>query len=289
MEKRKGMGAYLIGMAGFVVALVVLSAVLSPPVYGAVDFLFPDRWPFKRVFNRVLMVTALVCLWPLLRYWGVRSWRQVGIGDWGSLARRVFFWFGVGMGMLLVLTGLRLWFGVTDWLVDLEATDLLSFAFSAVMVGVLEEVLFRGGFCLSFSHLDLRGRIGVVLTGSLFFATSHFLTARPLDGGLRWDTGFQTWMDMAGQFQSMPDVIGHWVTLFLASVLLSALALRQGVLWGAIGLHAGWVFTLKLSYKLTEGNSGALPFWFGENVLTGLATAVVLLLGVLGVVYARRV
>ncbi|MEO0452778.1 MAG: CPBP family intramembrane glutamic endopeptidase [Verrucomicrobiota bacterium] len=280
---------FFVGLCVYFLAIFLISAFLSPPVFTLVDGLFPDRWPFKRVFNRVLMLSALFLLFPLLRYWGVRSWQKVGLRRWDLIPRVVPIWIGVGFLSLGILVVVRMLAGIYVWEYELEWDDLLSFAFSGFMVGVLEEILFRGGFCYAFSNLGKLGRTLVVISCSTFFATAHFLKAQPLPGGIHWGAGWLTWVNMLSRFNEMNTFIAEWVSLFLVSVVLCMLVLRQGHLWGAIALHASWVFFLKLTYKLTATADASQQLWFGAEVLSGLSTCLMLLL-LLGIIlYARRI
>ena len=70
----------------YALAVVVLGALLAPWLFWLVQWLaatfswaeWMARHPFKRIFNRSLMIVALVGLWPLLRYVGIRSWSTFG-------------------------------------------------------------------------------------------------------------------------------------------------------------------------------------------------------------------
>ncbi len=287
MSGTRGIQHYLIGLMLFLAAVFILSTVFGAPVFWIVDGLFPDQFPFKRVFNRVLMVSALLALWPLMRFWGVRHWEKVGVSCWNEFLGNFVKWFSIGALSLFILMGLRLMLGVTGWDFDLTLIDALGYLLAGLAVGFLEELLFRGGLCRSFSHLGTGGRATVVGLGSAFFATAHFLKARPLPGEVDLMTGWHTWVDMFTRFGQGALVIEQWLSLFLVGTILSVLVLRQGFLWGAVGLHAGWVFSMKVSNELTGGFQGS-SLWFGGNVLEGLSTSLMLALMLGAVLYARR-
>jgi membrane protease YdiL (CAAX protease family) len=283
----RGIKDYLIGLGLFLALVFIFSAVASPLVFWAIDSFFPDQFPFKRVFNRVLMLSALVALWPLMRFWRVNRWERVGIERWGAFGRAFGIWFGMGVLSLTILTVLRVSLGVNEWDIDLTLWDAVGYLLAGLAVGFLEELLFRGGLCRSFNHLGRGGRAVVVTVGSLFFATAHFLKARPLQEDVGIMTGWQTWMDMFTRFNQGTLILEQWLSLFLIGILLCVLVLRQGYLWGAIGLHAGWVFSMKVSKDLTrllEEDS----IWFGGNLLEGLGTSLMLVFILGGILYARR-
>ena len=76
----------------------------------------------------------------------------------------------------------------------------------------------------------------------------------------------------------------HALTLILGGVALGLACLRTGNLWFAIGLHAGWVFWLKVFKTVTApgaGEGGA--FWGTDKLLDGWLACVVMV-GVVAVV-----
>lgn len=287
MSSGRGIQHYLIGLVLFLALVVVLSMVVSPLAFWVVDYCFPDQFPFKRVFNRVLMISALLALWPLMRYWGVTRWERVGVKSWGDFPLNFLRWFFIGVLSLAILTAIRLALGVTRWDFTLTLVDALGYLLAGLAVGCLEELLFRGGLCRSFIHLSKGGQGVVVGLGSAFFATAHFLKARPLPEEVDWMTGWRTWVDMLARFDQGTLVIGQWLSLFLVGVILCVLVLRQGHLWGAVGLHAGWVFSIKVSNQLTDGFNGS-SLWFGGNVIEGLSASLMLAVMLGAVFYARR-
>ncbi len=263
------MRRYAIGLIIYLLALVVVSALASPWVYWGVEEFYPDRWPFRRVFNRVLMVSALVLAWPLARYWGVR-WREIGFLDVPAVAVRHWIaGFVLGVICLGVLTGAALVWGHRSWGDGVAWGRLAGFLASGTAVGFFEEILFRGLFFLAVISGLRQGAVGgVAVLGSLFFATAHFVKAADPEGAVHWASGWEVWAGMGGQLAVMADLAARWSCLFLVGVVLCLLTARTRTLWAAMGLHAGWVFGLKSAHALTSGG-GPGSFWFPRDLMSG--------------------
>ncbi len=66
-------------MLFYLLAIVAASAVLTPLACWGAEAL-GWSYPVRRVFNRVIMVSALLLLWPLVKFLRVGGWRQCGLG-----------------------------------------------------------------------------------------------------------------------------------------------------------------------------------------------------------------
>lgn len=215
------------------------------------------RQPFHRYVHRCLLGLALVGLWPLARGLGCRRWADVGLGmagRKGEAVRQGMAGLAVAMatfGGALVLEiglGARHWRAVADpehWLGVLGAAVL-----SGVVVGVLEEILFRGVLCGGLRH-----EIGwpwAILVSSVIYALVHLFHRPPSPDRVTWWSGWE----MVGHMLAGVMVPEAWVpggmTLVVAGVLLGGWYRAAGSLHGVIGLHAGWVVAAKMRAVLTE-------------------------------------
>src|SRR5580658_2311009 len=59
--------------------------------------------PFHRFLDRALLGLALLCLWPLLRLGGLRSWRDLGFLRQGRSTRQILAGFVLGWASLAVV------------------------------------------------------------------------------------------------------------------------------------------------------------------------------------------
>jgi len=119
---------------------------------------------------------------------------------------------------------------------------------SALAVAVLEELLFRGAL---FGALRQAHHWMVALfISSTIYALVHFFQ-RPLPPPeITWSSGFGTLWQMMRGFGDVATLVPGFPTLTLAGMILALGYQRTGNLYFSIGLHAGWIFSLKW-YGLT--------------------------------------
>ncbi|HLL82951.1 MAG TPA: CPBP family intramembrane glutamic endopeptidase, partial [Longimicrobium sp.] len=141
----------------YLLAVFVGGALLAPWLYHAVQALAGEsgtlaklaRMPFARYVNRALLITALVGLPFFVRAAGIRRWADVGVAPGLVRWRRFAAGFGLGFASLAIVCAVALVAGGrlprprTPG--DLAAQFLGALA-TALVVAVIEELLFRGAF-----------------------------------------------------------------------------------------------------------------------------------------------
>lgn len=274
----------ILGIIFFLLVVVVLSAVLSPPAFWMMDHFMPSVFPFRRVFNRMVMISALAALWPLARYWGVASWKQLGLID-PQWKKEWLKGMALGCVSMAMLFSMHLIGDARAWIGHLTVQKIAAFLATALIVGFLEELLFRG---LLFHAL--REKLGkqIVLWAillSALFAEAHFLKAQNTPLPIHWGSGWNTWLHIFPTPPQMLDILPEWFSLFLVGLILCAVVWKRHSLWLAIGLHTGWIAVLKCGGSSTIPSPLLPNFWFGETITTG-AWAIFLLFGLLAVFLA---
>jgi uncharacterized protein len=275
----------------YLLSVFLAGALLAPWLLWGVSSL-AEIWPglagladhpFYRYVHRSLLIVAVLGLWPLLRVAGMAS--RVGLGlrcSPGGLMR-----FGVGLAIgLVVMSGvglLMVLFGVREW--DLSRVGDLGELMAvvrragstALAVGLLEEVLFRG---VVFGLLLKSLRPGVALvSSSLLFAAVHLLGRPAAPDEIGWGSGLMIVGEMLLGLADGPTWLPAGVTLAIFGVLLGACYQRTGDLLFSIGLHAGLVFSVRFYGRLTSGvPDSALWFWGSRQWLDGWMAALVMLL-----------
>ncbi len=250
---------------------------------------------FTRVFNRAVLVAALIGIWPLARWAGLRGLALPGWRPAASGIRELLLGFLLAAVLLLVLGGL-LWsqdvyksrIDETRWL---AVSGPLIAGFS---VGFIEEFLFRGGILALL--LRTLGQRAAVLWTTFIFAIVHFMKppegfAIPADE-VSWLSGFAVVRAIFAGFGNVNFILAEFATLFAVGFALAHARLVTGRLWLSIGLHAGWVFGLKYFSSITRVsgklNRGEYLPWLGDNLKIGLLPlAVVLVTGWLAARLAR--
>ena len=214
-------------------AVLLLGAVVAPWAY----WLIHPHWfdlPFRRVFDRVLLVVALAGLWPMLRAAGLHSWAELGYprrpGWWQhSLGGFVVGIVSLGVAALFLVPA-------TGW-----KTNCAGNLAAALAVAIIEETFFRGGL---FGALRRGWPLWAAVAGSsVIYAVVHF--CKPTEPGAvtAW-TGFSHLGLVVQNFGTQVNWYGL-VTLVLAGIVLALVFAWTKALYFSIGLHAGWVFALK--------------------------------------------
>jgi membrane protease YdiL (CAAX protease family) len=127
---------------------------------------------------------------------------------------------------------------------------------TGIGVALLEELLFRGA--LFATARKLAGPAAAVVISAFYYAMLHFVGARwaPELSGLGWDSGFRVAADAFANVRLAS--LDTFLALFLAGVLLATIrtAFPRG-LGLCMGLHAGWVFVVKVTKPLTQADPEA--------------------------------
>ena len=275
----------------YAVAVVLVSTLLAPWVFRAVQHggAYLARQPFHRVYDRILLIVAAAGLWPLLRALGVRHWKDIGWvcspRGWPGLARGL----GLGAGSLGLVALLLLLVGGWHWRGDLSGAALIGgsvkFALSALAVGLLEETFFRGGIQSALARgLDVRWAVPVT---SVVYSMVHFLKAPAVEiqvATVTWASGFVHLARVLGDLPRIPDVAQGFVTLWLAGMILGWAFVWTRALYLSIGIHAGWVFVLKLFSWASVAPGPSTAWWIGGS-LVGSPVAWPVLLALLAQVW----
>ena len=241
-----------------IAALLTLSATsaISPSIVVVLQAMGVASVQLDDVAIRTLELIAIAMTVVTLALLGAGGKAAWGIAFECAAARRLSLGFVCGvlsLGLVCVVLyafevrvvrhDLSLDFGY--WF-EVFAAAMLS----AVVVGVLEEVWFRGGL------LTLLRRCGGVALalfgGSVFYAGAHFLA---IPGGLNSSDAHQLstfeLLQVAAQNMFQLQHLDSFAALCIAGATLALIRLRQGDVAMCIGIHAGWVLTIKLFKKLT--------------------------------------
>lgn len=290
-------------IAGYFGAVLLLAAALAPWMFAGarvlVDGIASRGWEeapvfgylhhhvgkadFTRVFNRAVLVSGLLCLWPAWRMLDVRRgglclqrhprrWRHLGGG------------FLLGAGLLLALGAAYLGADLFVWKKEVRwGAAVRESLLRAAGAGIVEEWVFRG--VLLGLLLRTLPRLGALLFITTLFAAVHFLQAPPdvvIRENVRAGTGFWLLGEILGTFLSANFILAEFATLWLAGLLLGWMRLRTRSLWLPVGLHAGWIFGIGLFASVAKASKAVsrdqwLP-WVGETLKSGLVPLAVLAL-----------
>jgi len=281
----------------YLAATVLLGSIIAPPLYwtgqsllhfgtthglvtlheghasGSLGFL---SQPFRRYFDRAILVAAFALLRPLGRSLQIKNWHELELDPnpipWRHLCLGLF----ISIASVVVLGTIALQFGGYTLLSPIPWIKITLLPITAVMVTLIEEILFRG--CLQGIVQRTRAHFLAFLFVPALYAIVHFLKP-PGDAfaqtRITWESGFVQTQLALWQFTDLKLVTSSFITLFLVGLILAYARQRTRSLWLPIGLHTGWIIAKMGFTKITNVNDHGWP-WFGHDLLTGLAPSLVL-------------
>lgn len=305
-------------LALFILINFVGAALLTPVIYEAgkelaANHATPERtafsasphvWlakkcenaEFSRYFNRALLACALILLYPLIRCLRRPEQTQVKPPLLHRIKPHRQGWKDIAFGLMLsagflgLMTFLLIQLGYLAIEESIEWGRALRKAIiPAVIVSLLEEWLFRGAL-----YNVLQRRLNTtlnILALSIFFAAVHFL--KPPDGVDVSDpyhplAGFEMIGLIGQKFLNPASFFGKFLTLVTVGIILAYSRYRTGTLWLAIGLHTGWIFSLKLVNRISDPTGQSSDLIFNDNITDGLLPLLTLILtGVCVALYLR--
>lgn len=254
---------------------------------------------FTRYFKRALMLAAVILLFPLIYALRLRSDpRKLGNTPWSIYLPPEAIAPAYGQplqkprwGILQLLTGFLLTSGLFlimvwflfylnwfNWTAPPTKDAVLAASKKAItpafFASLIEEILFRGALLGIFLRA-FRPSIAIISL-SFLFAAVHFL--QPPSGAQVTDptsikAGFEMLRLIGERFLQPQLVLYEFVALFIVGLILAYSRFGTASLWLPIGLHAGWVFSLKMFNRLAERRSD-LPkeydLYMGHKMTEGL-------------------
>ena len=259
MRPSKAIGLYA-------AAVILFGALFAPWLFWMVQGLAPHLpfgrslagQPFRRVFDRAVLIVALLGLWPLLRNAGFRSWSNVGYVKTPDWWRHVLLGFALGFGSLALVITITVAMKTRSLNLDKSAGEMLGaglrYMATGIIVALIEETFFRGGLQGAFQR-GMNVVVAVVVASAIYSAL-HFLKPKgvniPADQ-VTWSSGFTCLSGIVSRSFGERNVLVGFVTLFLAGCILGLAYARTQALYLSIGLHAGWVLANESARWLGAG------------------------------------
>ena len=267
----------------YLCAVLLGGALLAPWLYKAAQA-FPNiaKDEFHFYVQNALLAMGLICIWPLARFLGLNSLRNLGLARPIRERKNFFYGFLFGIVSLSVAAGAAIVMGGREIRVNVSFFHLLlrlsGILLTALGVASLEEILFRGAV---FGSLRKASNWVVALVlSSAIYGIVHFFAPAPWTGPVTWSSGLQILPAMLAGFLDLKELIPAFINLMLAGTLLGLAYQRTGTLWFSMGIHAGWVFWIKFNMKYTD--SIADSTFFGSNrLVNGWLATIVLVLSLL--------
>jgi uncharacterized protein len=273
----------------FFLSVFIGAALLAPGLYHLLHWMSEHitalqgiaNNPFHRYVNRSLLILGVAGLWPFLRQVRLSSWNDLGLARPAAHARIAAIGFLAGFGSLACVAVANLAFGARaldenrSFSAILE--QLFGAAMTAVLVGFIEELFFRGALFGSLRK-SFPWPLALLLS-SMIYALLHFFRRPAAATHVTWTSGFETLGQMLRGFTDASELVPGFFNLTLAGLILGLAYQRLASLYFSIGLHAGWIFWLKFYGSVTKETSTAGAwFWGSRRLIDGWASSIVLLI-----------
>jgi hypothetical protein len=256
----------------YILAVFIGGALLAPPLYWLVQSFahtFPKlaAAPFPRYVHRSLLGIALIGLWPLVKNLELKSLKEIGLvrprGQWKKLAA------GFLLGLVSLAIVATIAFASHARQMNPKLSDgqiahkLIDAAATAILIAILEEILFRGAL---FGALrKVFHWIFALVISSLIYAILHYFESGKFNGTVTWLSGLQLLPLMFQNLGDLHTIIPGVLNLTLAGMLLAWAYQRTGNLYFSIGLHMGWIFWVKAYAIVTQLTPNADKWWWGTG------------------------
>lgn len=276
----------------YLAGVFLLGALLAPWLFQAGQWAGGEfaplkglaKQPFHRYVNRSLLAMAVLGLWPLLKALHLGGRQALGLTSPLAARRELGLGLALGFGSLLLAVLIQTAGGTRSFQMGQPPAVLLGLlataTSAALAVALLEETVFRG---VVFSALRSRWPSWTALGASAaLYSAVHFFARVEHTGPVSWNSGLTLLPHMMGGMAA-PENLLPALTLAVAGTALGLARERTGNLWFAVGLHAGWVFWLKVFKTVTVSTGTSNAFWGTERLLDGWLACLVMA-GVLAVV-----
>ena len=216
---------------------------------------------FERIVSRTILVVIVLLFWPAYRVLNVKNLAYLGFPADNRCSVLFQAWL-LGVAILLPLSayylfcGFRVWEPLAGNLSGPALTILLAL-FAGLLIGFIEETLFRGllqtEFCRVFHPM-----LAIALVNFLY-ACVHFLevTESSHAQALDWTSGFRLFFAAFAPLSQPLAIWDSWLALFTAGIFLSVVVHSTRNIYWCIGIHAGWVAHIKIVKAFTDRNSDA--------------------------------
>ena len=279
----------------FVMLVLALTALISPWAATAwnlisnAEALAPeDRIPFSRFFDRFFMISGILLFFAYRSLLKIDSLSQLGLSPRTRAASDVAIGLCFALGSMFALGFIMSVAGVYAVFFRISLGESVELYLKAILtgltVGFLEEIFFRG--IIFRGLLEDWKPLPAFLAANLFYSALHFVKPGEqyfLSGVDPW-AGFRHLFSTFAPFLNPAEIAPGMIGLLLIGIVLSYAFLRTGTLYLSIGLHAGWIISIKTVRVFGDYQRESLGWLFGSTdpkIVSGIATwAGIILVGV---------
>jgi len=265
------------------ILILFISCVLGSLLKKPVDFLVQKSdgfahmvdykdgvYNYGKVMRRIFMIVTISLLILSRKSLDLTGLIKNGLRFKQNWIKNLITGLIIGVGSLFIYSIFTYLIGVQFKESDTRSfselmTKPLTYLFAACLTSLFEETLFR-----SFVFRGLRKELTLtysVVFSSFFYAILHFFSFKVIVpiGALPF-AGFSTFISFfACGFADFVPVLQFVTGLFIVGAILALVYEETQSLYLSIGLHAGWVFGIKINSFLLDRNKEMANWFFGNG------------------------
>lgn len=277
-------------ITGYFFTICILGCLIAYPI-----FLLTGS-DIERIVSRSILILAVLLFYPTCKYLNIQNIADIGWVKSNAIRVMTRAW---AMGFIMLLPISIVYFACGYRVPETNSltmvmifSALLSAIISGLLIGIIEESVFRG---LLQSQLS-RGinLISAIIIVNIIYSSVHFLQA-PDDIQLDTITWYSGFILLASAFSNLTNIgafTDAWIALFLAGVFLSLICSKTNNLIWCIGIHAGWVAHIKLFKEFTDRDNTAQCATLAsnyDNYVGELSTLLIItILAIWGILHSQR-
>jgi membrane protease YdiL (CAAX protease family) len=239
---------------------ILLSIICIAGVLGyLLATILGDTFPLAKIISKTTLILLVLSVFPIM------AWLHLNKKDIGFSSKTIFFKQmakGLLLGIIILLPVIiSLWFldlwyydQYKNWTAVSILLKVLGIFVIAFLVAAPEELIFRGVLLTGLSK-----KIGVFLgisVSALYFAGLHFLKTK-IEIPVQELSLMSSYIITADAFNNLFQLsnLSAFIALFTVAVFLSCVRMRLPQSLGlCIGIHAGWVFLIKVTSAFFDKN-----------------------------------
>ncbi|MGD0075533.1 MAG: CPBP family glutamic-type intramembrane protease [Candidatus Binataceae bacterium] len=241
--------------------VAVIAAALIAPWVGALVDMLGFRFPFPRVFDRVVMVTLAAVMIQSARPLKLGTRLRAGFADLSANLGRSARGFAIAIAAIVAI-----WIAAT--VISASGVAISSRLWirlpgtiaAAILIATIEEGFFRA-VLLDGMRDDFGARKALIISAAVYSlahlvrAPAHFQLH-----GLHLMAGFGVLASSFAQFGNAAALMTLFVGLFLLGLVLGEAFILTGTVYFSLGMHAGLVVGAKSWGYMTAAGS-SMPIW----------------------------
>jgi CAAX protease family protein len=253
-------GGFTLLFASAVVLSAIAAALITPLVAYALAGA-GAHIVFPRIFDRVVMVTAVILLMLCGRSLGLRELLRGGFRAPRNNLAAFLAGLAAALAIIVALLALAAWAIHRPLTAGGLVARALRYFVAAILIGVFEEGFFRA-ILLAGLRRDFTVRTALI-TSSIIYALAHLVRAprHYYLTGFHPAAGFDNLAASLARLTHPDGLLPMVFGLFLLGLVLGAAFILTGRVYLSIGLHAGFILGAKCWPLVAGPRPHAIPGW----------------------------